>query len=117
MDKSLTCFCAFWVIVITAMLFFACTNASAQTSYKMEGNTYVQVKDSSKTAYQPVATEYYYQGQSDNQKYQIYVGKTGSCFIKKISKKTGNEYRQYLGETISKDICSKIGITYQPKKK
>lgn len=114
MNKSLFGLLAFWVAIFATMLFFACTNVSAQTAYKIEGNTYIQVKDST-TTYVPIATNYYYE--SDGIKYQIYVGKTGSCYVNKLSKKTGNMYRQYLGEEISRDICNKIGRTYQPKKK
>ena len=40
------------------------------------------------------------------------MGKTGSCYIKKVSKKTGNKYKQYLGEEISRDICKQLNVKY-----
>ena len=49
-------------------------------------------------------------------KYPIIMGKTGSCYIIRTSKKTGKEYRQYLGEEISRDICTKMGREYKAKK-
>lgn len=49
--------------------------------------------------------------------YPIFVSKTGSCYIKRISKKTGNIYKQYLGEEISKEICKELNIDYKVKKK
>lgn len=49
--------------------------------------------------------------------YDIYVGKTGSCYILKTSKKTGKEYKKYLGEEISTQICKELGIPYQPRTK
>lgn len=54
---------------------------------------------------------------SKGQKYPIYMGPSGACFIIRISSKTGNEYRQYLGEEISRDICLKMGVEYAPKNK
>lgn len=48
--------------------------------------------------------------------YPIFVSKTGSCYIKRISKKTGNIYKQYLGEEISKEICKELNIDYKVKK-
>lgn len=47
--------------------------------------------------------------------YPIFVGKTGSCYIKKVSKKTGKEYRSYLGKEISTEICKELGIEYKSK--
>jgi hypothetical protein len=44
------------------------------------------------------------------------MGPSGSCYIKKISKKSGNEYKQYLGEEVSKDICKQLGVEYKPTK-
>ena len=46
--------------------------------------------------------------------YPIYVGKTGSCYIKRVSKK-GNIYKYYLGEEISREICKEIGVEYKKK--
>ena len=49
--------------------------------------------------------------------YPIYISKNGACYIKRISKKTGNIYKQYLGEEISKEICKELNIDYKVKKK
>ena len=49
--------------------------------------------------------------------YPIFVSKTGACYIKRISKKTGNIYKQYLCEEISKEICKELNINYKVKKK
>lgn len=43
--------------------------------------------------------------------YQIYISKNGRCCIIKTSK-NGKEYKYYLGEAISKDICKELGIEY-----
>lgn len=47
--------------------------------------------------------------------YPIYVSKTGSCYIKKVSKKTGKEYKQYLKPEVSMQVCKELGINYKPK--
>lgn len=49
--------------------------------------------------------------------YPIFMSKSGSCYIKKVSKKTGNEYKQYLAAEISADICKQLGIEYKPTTK
>ena len=45
------------------------------------------------------------------------MSKSGSCYIKKVSKKTGKEYKQYLAAEISADICNQLGIEYKPTTK
>lgn len=47
--------------------------------------------------------------------YPIFISKNGACYIKRISKKSGKEYKQYLGEEISREICKEIGIEYKKK--
>ena len=47
--------------------------------------------------------------------YPIFISKNGACYIKRISKKSGKEYKQYLGEEISREICKEIGIEYKNK--
>lgn len=45
------------------------------------------------------------------------MGKTGSCFIRKTSAKSGKEYPDYLGEEISRTICKEMGVEYKGKSK
>lgn len=47
----------------------------------------------------------------DGKIYPIYISKNGRCYIIKTSK-NGKEYKYYLGEEISKDICKELGIEY-----
>lgn len=39
-----------------------------------------------------------------------------SAYIIKVSKKTGKEYKQYLGADVSTQICNALGIEYKPRK-
>lgn len=81
------------LIYIILMLCLCVNNSSAQV--KQEGNNFTQVsvnKSSKETK-----TDYTY---TDNKgiKYDVYLGSTGKTYIKKISKKTGKEYKVYLPE-------------------
>lgn len=75
-----------------------------------EGNVYSQVKKEKKA---DEKNGFLYKD-SKGVQYDIYMGPTGSCYIKRVSK-TGKEYKQYLGEKISKDICTRLGKKYTPK--
>lgn len=101
------------IIMIIAAMIAASTVLNAQ-DYKKEGNVYSSVKhESSKTEEK---TGFTWEDSKGNS-YDIYIGKSGACYIKKVSKKTGNEYRQYLGEEISRDICKFLGREYTIKSK
>lgn len=97
-----------------AALFAVCVVMNAQ-NIKLEGKTYMSAK-TSRSKEEPKATGYDWQDSKGN-KYPILISSTGSCFIVKTSQKTGKEYRQYLGEEISRDICKKLGIEYKSKSK
>lgn len=97
-----------------AALFAACVVMNAQ-DVKLEGKTYVSTK-TSRSKEEPKVTGYDWQDSKGN-KYPIFISGTGSCFVVKISQKTGKEYRQYLGEEVSKDICKKLGMVYKGKTK
>lgn len=56
----------------------------------------------------PVKTKYTFTD-SHGEKYNIFINHNGKCYISKVSKKTGKEYRQYLGDSISSQICREIG--------
>lgn len=78
------------IILIIAMLFSFCV-VNAQNIQK-EGNTF-QVTKSDKAK----ETGYTYKD-SKNKVYKIYLSAQGKAYIKKVSKKTGKEYKQYLPE-------------------
>ena len=70
-------------------------------SVQRQGNTFTQVSNK-KSASKETKTQYTYKD-SKGVEYPIYLSSSGKAFIKKISKKTGKEYRQYLPE-IGKQI-------------
>ena len=100
----------FAVAMMTAMVF-----NSANAEIKRDGNVYVQVSSSRGSKAQE--TEFRYKAK-DGKEYTIFVTEKGRCYINKISAKTGKEYKSYLNEEISRDICKQLGIAYvEPTKK
>lgn len=79
-----------------------------------EGKTFTVVTSSKKS--EPTKTEYTWKD-SKGVEYPIYISKSGSCFVIKVSKRTGKEYRQYLPKEVSAQIASELGIEYKPKEK
>ncbi|MBQ1930503.1 MAG: hypothetical protein II344_07745 [Bacteroidales bacterium] len=43
-------------------------------------------------------------------KYPIFISKKGACYIKRISSKTGKEYKQYLSKEIQETIEKELKI-------
>ena len=88
-----------------------CANAQDYTK-SSDGKTYSAVKKTAESSERETGFTW---EDSKGNTYPIYMGKTGSCYIKKISKKSGNEYKQYLGEEISRDICKQLNVEYTGK--
>ena len=70
-----------------------------------EGNVYIQTT----TAAKEKETGVYYQDK-DGIQYIIYVSPKGSLYIKRISKKTGKEYKYYLPKDIQEIIKKELNI-------
>ena len=70
-------------------------------SVTRQGNTFTQVSNK-KSAGKETKTEYVFKD-SKGIEYPVYLSSTGKVFIKKVSKKTGKEYKQYVPE-IGKQI-------------
>lgn len=99
-------------VIITIALLLTLTAGQAQQQVTREGNTFSVVTNKTKQATE-TKTKYEWQDAKGN-KHTIYVGKTGACYIKRISK-AGNEYKQYLGAEVSAQVCRELGIEYKPK--
>lgn len=97
-------------IILTLMLGIGVNAQTQDTTFKKEGKTYSS--GASKSVEKD--TGFIWEDSKGNT-YNIYMGKTGSCYIKRISSKTGKEYKQYLGTAVSQDICNQLGVKYTPK--
>ena len=102
------------IFILLALLTMSIT-INAQ-SYKKEGNTYSstgRVGNSST----PITTGCTWID-SKGKSYPVFMSpSSGSCYIIKVSAKSGKEYKHYLGAEISQDICKKLGKEYKGKKK
>ena len=88
-------------IIIAAIMLFSLNMSIQAQSVQRQGNTFTQVSNKKSEA-KETKTQYTYKD-SKGVEYPIYLSSSGKAFIKKISKKTGKEYRQYLPE-IGKQI-------------
>ena len=100
------------VLAIIALALTLSITASAQKSVTRQGNTFSLV--STKKAAQEEKTQYTWQDSKGNT-YPIYISASGSCYVKRISKKSGKEYKQYLGKEVSAQICKELGREYKSK--
>ena len=106
--------------LFTLILIIICcgmiANADDNKSFKCEGNTYSSTGRVKSNSSAPVVTGFTWTDSKGN-KYPIYISNSGSCYIIRTSKKTGKEYKSYLGPEISQDICKKLGKEYKGKRK
>lgn len=73
------------------LLFLFTMGMTAQTTYRIEGNTLVS---NAEAKIAPQMTQYTLT--IDNTVYRVYLTSKGRYFINKVSKKTGKTYKQYL---------------------
>ena len=87
--------------------------APAQVKYEQNGNTFKSVTSEKaiKKGADPIRTPFTYED-SKGVKYPIYIsnGGKGSAYIIRTSKKTGKEYKSYLGKEMTADIKKQLGI-------
>ena len=87
--------------------------ANAQT-YTRSGNTFIS-STGERVKAEPVKTKFTWKD-SKGKEYPVYISSNGSCFVIKVSAKTGKEYRNYLGPEISQQICKELNVEYKGKK-
>lgn len=91
------------LIVIAAFFYVPSTRAQ---EFKRVNNTFVT------TTIKSVAEKTKYQWQDSTGKtYDVYISKkSGACYVLRTSQKTGKEYKYYLPEEITAQICKEMGI-------
>lgn len=108
------------VCVLLLSLITPYAGAQAQTQSHWEGNTLVSAPSKSSKGKMVLTKTPYTKKTSKGDIYPIYINmETGRCYLKRVSKTTGNEYNQSLSEEDSKEVCKKMNIpyTYKSKKK
>lgn len=58
---------------------------------------------------QDTKTKYTWEDKERN-KYPIFITKKGACYVLRISKKTGKEYKYYLPKDIQETIKKELGL-------
>jgi hypothetical protein len=103
-------------LYLALMLFIGLNNSMANdsTTFVVNGNMYSKVHTTNKQKSEPTQTPYVYQ--IGGQELPILLSVNGRAYVIRVSQKTGNEYKYYLGEEISRDICTKMGVEYVEKK-
>ncbi len=77
---------------------FCCAKPAQGQNVQLIGKTFVEQKTDTVSRPQAKKTDYVFIDKSDGGVYPIWISSKGKCFIIKVSKKTGNEYRKYLPE-------------------
>ena len=91
-------------IFIAAIMLFGLTMGVQAQSIQRQGNNFTQVSNP-KTSGKETKTEFTYTDSKGNI-YPVYLSASGKAFIKRVSKKTGKEYKMYLPE-VGKQINPK----------
>ena len=81
-------------IIILAIMLMPLSFVSAQ-EIQRNGNNFTQIAKEKVSESKETKTEYTYTDSKGNV-YPVYLSSTGKAFIKKISKKTGKEYKYYI---------------------
>ena len=100
--------------LIIALMLLVGSAVCANAQVTREGKQFVQTQKAKTSTEKETGFTY---KDSKGNVYPIFMGSTGSCYIKKVSQKTGKEYKQYLGEDVSSQICKELGVKYTPKSK
>ena len=90
-------------LILCILLALFCINLHAEV--KREGDTF-KVEQTAKSDTQ---TKYTWEDKEGN-KYPIYITKKGACYVLRVSKKTGKEYKQYLPKDIQETIKKELNI-------
>lgn len=101
------------LLIIVAIVLGMMATGYAQTKYEQKGKTFKQVQSEKtiKKGAEPLATGFTWEDSKGN-KYPIWIsnGGKGSAYIIRVSKKTGKEYKQYLGKEITADLKKQLNI-------
>ena len=101
-------------ILFILLLFCISFNNAYSQNYIREGNTFIS-STGERVKTEPIKTKFTWKDSKGNE-YPVYISSTGSCFVIRVSSKTGKEYKSYLCPEISEQICKELNIEYKGKK-
>ena len=100
--------------IVLLIMAVSCVANAQSANFERQGNTFVS-KSSRGFKAEPIKTKFTWKD-SKGKEYPVYMSSTGSCFVIRVSSKTGKEYKSYLGPEISEQICKELGVEYKGKK-
>lgn len=89
-------------VILCILLALFSVNIHAEV--KREGNTFKTEKTVKGSDTQ---TKYTWEDK-EGKKYPIFIGKKGACYVLRVSKKTGKEYKYYLPKDVQETIKKEI---------
>lgn len=92
---------------IIALLVALVLSVSSYADVVRNGNTF-KVENTT-SVNKGTQTKYIWEDKEGN-KYPIYITKKGTCYVIKVSKKTGKEYKYYLPKNIQETIKKELNI-------
>ena len=92
---------------IIALLVALSMSVTGYADVVRNGDTFKVEKTTSVN--QNTQTKYTWEDKEGN-KYPIYVTKKGACYVLRVSKKTGKEYKYYLPKNIQETIKKELNI-------
>ena len=91
---------------IIALLVALSMSVASYAGVVRHGNTFLVETTS---VNQDTQTQFTWQDKDGNI-YPIYISKKGACYVIKVSKKTGKEYKYYLPKNIQETIRKELNI-------
>lgn len=92
-----------FLIILTVLIISAVGQINAEVV--RNGNVFETVQ----TSQSDVQTPYTWKDK-EGKTYPIYISKKGACYVKRVSKKTGKEYKYYLPKEIQKQVRKELGM-------
>jgi len=103
------------LFIIAAIVGSICVNAQTtvtnDSSIVRNDNTFTQVKKQKSAT--DTQTSFMYE--IKDTVYPIWITKNGRCYIIRTSKKSGENYKQYLCEEVARQICKELNVEYKSK--
>lgn len=102
------------ILTIACLMMTGYFVSAYSQDYTRSGKQYSAVKKSTEKT--EINTGFTWKDTKGNV-YDIYITDSNSCYIKKVSAKTGNTYKQYLSKEISAEIAKELGRKSKEEKK
>jgi hypothetical protein len=93
------------VAIIAALMFLGTVSSFAEV--QRSGNTFKV--ESTTSVSNDTQTKYTWQDK-EGKEYPIFITKKGACYVKRVSKKTGKEYKYYLPKDVQETIRKELNI-------